>query len=103
MANRIVFFDENENELDFHVNDDGELFMQLGKRDEEGGPYNGWITLSYGDVDKLIDELMEKKEEMAAFFRDTLDDHEDLGDNEKTDEEEDLEKDDSALEAEGSH
>ena len=59
MAKRKIYVDpKTSNELEFYLNDEGQLFLQCGvisNPDEHF--YNGWICLDKGDVEDIITDL----------------------------------------------
>ena len=63
MAQRTVFEDENNNELDCYLNDKGKVFIQVG---EAGGDIRekGYIVLDKDDVNGLIKLLTEIEKDM---------------------------------------
>ena len=63
MAVKTVFTDGNENEMDCYLNDEGEVFINIGQRGEHEH-YNGYITLDKEDVQQLIKLLSELEKEM---------------------------------------
>ena len=64
MANKIVFEDENRNELECSLNSELEVYIAVGPRDD----FQSWasITLGREDVGKLIDVLRDAKRTMDA-------------------------------------
>ncbi|GAB0156515.1 hypothetical protein CHRYSEOSP005_17800 [Chryseobacterium sp. Alg-005] len=62
MPKRTIFTDENDNEMELFVNQNGELYVAVGKLKEDY--YNGFITLNQEDVEELIKMLEELKNEM---------------------------------------
>ena len=64
MAKRTVFSDENNNELDYFINDKGQLYISVGAGDVEQSMYNGYIALEKDDVDELIKVLPELSKQM---------------------------------------
>jgi hypothetical protein len=64
MAIRTVFNDENNNEMDCYLNDQGQVFIQVGEIDSDIH-HKGFITLDKNDVNELIKMLTEIEKEMA--------------------------------------
>lgn len=54
-----VFYDHNENEMECYVNNEAQLFLRVGKTEDDSGYYEGWITLNRQDVKSLIAILQE--------------------------------------------
>ena len=63
MAIRLVFEDENNNQMDCFLNSQGRVYIGVGQKDEEI-VYNGYITLDRNDVQQLIRILTECEKEM---------------------------------------
>ena len=63
MPVKTVFIDDNNNEMDFYINDDGKLFILVGLPHEDDS-YSGFITLDKKDVTLLIKKLEEISKEM---------------------------------------
>ena len=65
MASRIVFSDDNGNEMDCYLNEQGMVYVNIGNGDDD--PIgSGYITLDKSDVGKLINVLKELEEQMAS-------------------------------------
>jgi hypothetical protein len=62
MPKRIVFEDENNNELDCFINTHGEVYLSVGDRDEPA--QSGFITLNKQDVAEFIEMLQGYHNEM---------------------------------------
>jgi hypothetical protein len=52
MATRKIFYDGQENHLQFYVNDNGDLFLNV-----TSGATGAYIVLDSNDVEELIDAL----------------------------------------------
>ena len=63
MARKIIFVDENDNEMQCYLNDQGKVFINVGKLDEDIY-YQGFITLDKNDVNDLISLLSSIEEQM---------------------------------------
>jgi hypothetical protein len=63
IATKIVFSDENENEMEYYLNDKGEAYIGVG-HPEDNPPYSGFITLNKDDVTQLIKVLTEIRDNM---------------------------------------
>lgn len=63
MATRLVFEDEDNNEMNCFLNDNGKVCIGVGQRGEDMF-YSGFITLDKADVQQLIDILTEYEKEM---------------------------------------
>lgn len=66
MAVKTVFTDGNNNEMDCYLNDNGEVFINVGPRGEDVH-YSGYITLDKEDVQQLIKLLSELEKEMPEL------------------------------------
>ncbi|MDL5051420.1 hypothetical protein QQ054_36050 [Oscillatoria amoena NRMC-F 0135] len=66
MPTRLVFYDENNNELECYLNSNNELFIQVGEINKEDVQYSGCITLKKNDVKELIKILTEIEKEMPS-------------------------------------
>lgn len=65
MANRTVFSDENDNEMDCYINTAGMVYIGIGQPDDGDNLYRGYITLDKSDVSQFIKLLTELKNEMS--------------------------------------
>ena len=63
MAKRIVFYDNDNNELNCFINDSGKLYIGVGQTGEDI-VYSGYITLGKSDVAELIKILTSLESEM---------------------------------------
>lgn len=63
MATRLVFEDEENNEMDCFLNSKGKVYIGVGQKGEDIA-YNGFITLGKEDVRQLIMILKECEKEM---------------------------------------
>jgi len=63
MATRLVFEDEENNEMDCFLNSKGKVYIKVGQKGEDTA-YNGFITLGKDDVRQLIIILTECEKEM---------------------------------------
>ena len=63
MAKKIIFVDEDNNEMQCYLNDQGKVFINVGKLDEDMY-YQGFITLDKNDVNELISLLSSIAEQM---------------------------------------
>lgn len=63
MAIRTVFNDENNNEMDCYLNNNGQVYIQVGEIGSEVH-YRGHITLDKSDVNELIKMLTDIEKEM---------------------------------------
>lgn len=66
MPTRLVFYDENNNELECYLNSKNELYIQVGEINKEDIHYSGVITLKKDDVKQLIKILIELEKEMPS-------------------------------------
>jgi hypothetical protein len=65
MAARIIFSDENGNEMECYLNNENKVFVSAGPAGDDG-LMTGYITLDKSDVTQLINVLSELKEEMRG-------------------------------------
>jgi hypothetical protein len=65
MPVKTIFTDDNNNEMDFYINDKGKLFISVGAAGEDIN-YSGFITLDKEDVNLLIKKLVDIEKEMDA-------------------------------------
>lgn len=63
MATRLVFEDEDNNEMNCFLNDKGKVYIGVGQRGEDM-VYSGYITLDKEDVRQLINILKDCEKEM---------------------------------------
>jgi len=63
MAQKTVFLDQNNNEMECYLNSEGKLYISVGQPSEDI-VYNGYITLEKLDVKQLIKILSELEKEM---------------------------------------
>ena len=63
MATRLVFEDEDNNEMNCFLNDKGKVYIGVGQRGEDM-VYSGYITLDKEDVKQLINILKDCEKEM---------------------------------------
>lgn len=61
MAKRIIFSDEDDNELECYINQKGKLYIAAGQKDDV---QFGYITLDKEDVNELIKMLSDLEEQM---------------------------------------
>ena len=64
MATRTIFEDQDNNEMECLLNDEGKVFISVGKREEDIA-YRGFITLDKQDIRQLIEILTECENEMT--------------------------------------
>ncbi len=57
MATRQVYEDDNGNQLDFYINKDSKLFMQIQAADKDPYVGVGYIVLEKEDVSEMIEHL----------------------------------------------
>ncbi|MEH7890051.1 hypothetical protein [Elizabethkingia meningoseptica] len=62
MAKRIVFNDEDNNELECYINQYGKVYIAIGQIDDN--IQNGYITLDKEDVRELIEILSDLETQM---------------------------------------
>lgn len=55
MPKRTVYYDENDNELEFYINANNKVYFSVGQKNEEY--QTGYITLDKDDLKELIEEL----------------------------------------------
>lgn len=55
MPKRTVYYDENDNELEFYINANNKVYISVGQKDEQY--QTGYITLDKDDLKELIEEL----------------------------------------------
>ncbi|MDO7848095.1 hypothetical protein Q5H92_17145 [Hymenobacter sp. M29] len=65
MATRIIFSDDNDNEMECYLNKEEKVFISVGPAGDDG-MMTGYITLDKGDISQLIDVLSELKKEMEG-------------------------------------
>lgn len=63
MAQRTVFNDEDNNEMECYLNDKGRVYISVGQKGEDIA-YSGFITLDKEDVQSLIQILQNVEKEM---------------------------------------
>ncbi len=63
MAMKIVFEDEDDNEMNCFLNDKGKVYIGVGQRGQDI-VYSGYITLDKEDVGQLIKILTDCEKEM---------------------------------------
>jgi len=63
MATKLVFEDEDNNEMNCFLNDKGRVYIGVGQRGEDM-VYSGFITLDKEDVRQLIGILRDCEKEM---------------------------------------
>lgn len=63
MATKLVFEDEDNNEMNCFLNDKGKVYIGVGQRGEDM-IYSGYITLDKADVRQLISILTDCEKEM---------------------------------------
>lgn len=63
MAKRIVFNDEDNNELDCYINTKGKAVIKVGQVGEDIA-YSGFISLAKDDVKELIEILTQLEKQL---------------------------------------
>lgn len=64
MPLKTVFVDHNNNEMELYLNEERDLFINVGVIGEDAPYYSGYITLDKKDVGDLIKKLVELEAEM---------------------------------------
>jgi hypothetical protein len=64
MATKLVFEDEDNNEMNCFLNDKGKVYIGVGQRGEDM-VYSGYITLNKEDVKQLINILKDCEKQMS--------------------------------------
>ena len=65
MATKLLFYDNDNNEMECYLNDKGKLFLRVGQIGREDDVYySGFITLDRDDVSQFINVLTELEQEM---------------------------------------
>jgi len=64
MATRLVFNDNDNNEMECYLNDKGKVFLRVGQIGQDDVYYSGFITLDKEDVNQLINVLTQLEQEM---------------------------------------
>lgn len=65
MATKVVFTDDDNNEMDCYLNDKGKVYIGVGQTGEDN-IYSGFITLDKTDVLQLIKVLSDLEKEMTV-------------------------------------
>ncbi len=66
MSIKKVFVDSDQNELQCYVNTQGKLFIEASS-DKDDIYYKGYVALEKEDVDELIKELRQCREDMDLY------------------------------------